>query len=453
MRYSLKQIAEVVSGQLYGDENVIIEGASSDSRNITSSQIFVPFIGEKVDGHKFVKEVLDKGVVASFWQKDESLPRPIGNIIVVDDVLKAIQKLAAFHRRNKDIPFIGITGSSGKTSTKDMIASMLSAKYRVYKTAGNHNNKIGVPLTLLNMDDDAQIAVIEMGIDDIGIMDLLTEMVRPDYTVITSIAPAHIQQFKTMDKIVEQKCLINRLLPKNGKCFYNKECYGVENKLIEMGLKDQMASFGFSNVCSLQATSYSLINKSSCFKVKQYPDKEFRIPVLGKYQVADALSAILIGRELNFSYEDIQSGFDKIKITPRRMQFKNIKDCTIIDDSYNSNPSSLTSSLSTFVEYDDKENKVVVIGDMLELGEDSSKLHASISEKVDFSKFNKIYLIGKEMKHLSEALNEKHIENKWFIDWQTSLTEVKKEIKKENIVFFKASNGMDFSGLITALED
>lgn len=453
MKYTLKQIAEVVFGDLYGDENVVVTGASSDSRSISLSQIFVPFVGEKVDGHKFVEELLNKGIVASFWQKDEKQQMPKGNIIVVDDVLKAIQQLAAFYRQSKDIPFIGITGSSGKTSTKDMIAAMLSTKYHVYKTKGNHNNKIGVPLTLLNMDDEAEIAVIEMGIDHIGIMDMLTEMVRPDITVITSIAEAHIQQFKTLDKIVEQKCLINRLLPSNGKCFYNKECYGVENKLIEMGLKDQMYSYGFSDDCYLQALNYYMADKYSCFTVKQYSDKEFKIPLLGKYQVANALSSILIANSFDMDYKQIQDGFDKITITPRRMEFKKIKDCQIIDDSYNSNPASLVASLNTFIQYKTSLTKIVVIGDMLELGEQADKLHSSIADNVDFSKFKKTYLIGEKMKYLSKILKENNIDHYWSIDWKSSLSEIKKGIDKENILFFKASNGMDFSGLITALED
>lgn len=453
MNYSLKEIADIIGGKLIGNEDVVVKGIAYDSRLIKEDQIFAPFVGEKTDGHKYVAELFSKGIRASFWQQDCSLEMPKGNLIVVDDVLSAIQLLAEKYRNSLKIPFIGITGSSGKTSTKDIIASTLSAKYKVYKTVGNHNNKLGVPMTLLNMDDTSEVAVIEMGIDDIGIMDQLVKMVKPDYTVITSIAPAHISQFKTIDKIVEQKCLINKYLPKDGCCFFNRSCYGVEKCLRQMNLQDRMKSFGFDDECDLSATDFKLEGKYSYFKVKQYRDFQFKIPILGKHQVGNALSAILVGQEFSMTAEEIQRGFEKIKLTPRRMELKEIKGNLIIDDSYNSNPVSLVASLECFAQYDKKYHKIVVIGDMLELGDNSAKLHKEIAEKIDCSQFDKIYLIGHEMKNLSEGLNEKKIDNYHFDNWNNCLELIKNDLRKDNIIFFKASNGMDFSGLIATLED
>ncbi|MDO4378611.1 MAG: UDP-N-acetylmuramoyl-tripeptide--D-alanyl-D-alanine ligase [Erysipelotrichia bacterium] len=453
MNYTLREIASIVGGRVIGNENIVVNGINYDSRVIQKKQMFAPFVGEKVDGHKFVADLFRKDIDASFWQEDCLLDLPSGNLVIVKDVLEAIQTLAAYYRSQCSIPFIGVTGSSGKTSTKDIIAAVLSAKYRVYKTDGNHNNKLGVPMTVLNMSADAEVAVIEMGIDDIGIMDQLAEIVKPDYTVITSIAPAHIQQFKTIDKIIQQKCLINKYLPQNGYCFYNSDYPAVKEQLLKMNLQKQIKSFGFDDASDLQVVNYRLENSNSYFQIKQYPDFTFHIPILGKHQVCNALAAISIGEKLQMTAWQMQQGLEKVRLTARRMQTKFINNCLVIDDSYNSNPSSLVASLDTFIEYDNRYHKIVVLGDMLELGNDSAEMHGDIADKVDFNEFEKIYLIGEEMKNLSEKLKQKQIKSSCFDDWKQAVPVLKGEIKKENIIFFKASNGMNFSGLISALED
>ncbi len=453
MNYTLKEIASIVGGRVIGNEHTVVNGISYDSRVIQKKQMFTPFVGEKVDGHKFVADLFAQGIEASFWQEDCSLELPLGNLVIVKDVLKAIQTLAGYYRRQCSIPFIGVTGSSGKTSTKDIIAAMLSAKYKVYKTAGNHNNKLGVPMTVLNMNADAEVAVIEMGIDDIGIMDQLAEIVKPDYTVITSIAPAHIQQFKTIDKIIQQKCLINKYLPQNGYCFYNSDYPAVREQLIKMNLQKQIRSFGFDDTSDLQAVNYRLEQGGSYFQIKQYPDFTFHLPVLGKHQVCNALAAISIGEKLQMTLQQMQQGLEKVELTSRRMQTKSVHNCLVIDDSYNSNPASLVASLNTFIEYDNRYHKIVVLGDMLELGNDSAKMHKDIADKVNFNEFEKIYLIGEKMKNLAAKLEQQQIKSLCFKDWKQAVPVLKGEIKKENIIFFKASNGMNFSGLISALED
>ena len=453
INYSLSEICEIVDGKLIGDGSVVVNGMQYDSRLMKDNMIFAPFKGEKIDGHQFVKPLFEKNIKASFWQSDCPLEKPQGNLIVVDNVLEAIAKLAKFYRESLAIKIVGVTGSSGKTSTKDIIASVLAQKYKVYKTKGNHNNIIGVPTTLINMDNDIDVAVIEMGIDDIGIMDKLVDMVRPDYTVITSIAPAHIQQFKTIDKIVQQKCLINKHLSKEGICFYNHDCYGVKNQLIKMNLENQMFVYGFDNDCDLTISNCYLSDKFTYFTVKQIDYSPFKVAVLGKHMALNSLAAIAIASKMGLSYSQIDQGLQQVSITNRRMQLKQIKDSTIIDDSYNSNPSSLVASLSTFLDYSSNNRKVVVLGDMLELAENSALMHREIADKIDFSQFDSIILIGQQMKNLYERLQQENIESKWFVDWQSSLSEVKKQVNKESVTFFKSSNSMRFNELINALED
>ncbi|MGN1398633.1 MAG: UDP-N-acetylmuramoyl-tripeptide--D-alanyl-D-alanine ligase [Erysipelotrichaceae bacterium] len=452
INYSLEKISSIVGGQLIGDGQVVVNGIQYDSRLMQDNMIFAPFKGEKIDGHQFVKSLFEKNIKASFWQKDCPLEKPQGNLIVVDNVLEAMAKLAKYYRDSLSIKIIGVTGSSGKTSTKDIIAAVLARKYRVYKTQGNHNNIIGVPVTLINMADDIDVAVIEMGIDDIGIMDKLVEMVRPDYTVITSIAPAHIQQFKTMDKIVEQKCLINKYLPQEGYCFYNSDSYGVKEKLFEMGLENQMLNYGFTDECCLTAVDCYMENQFTCFKVKQLDYPVFKVSALGKHMALNSLAAIGIACRMGLTYQQIDEGLQQVVLTGRRMQLKQIRDCLIIDDSYNSNPASLVASLKTFIDYSKQYKKVVVLGDMLELAQQSAQLHRNIADEIDFSQFDSIILIGQQMRNLYERLSEKNLKSKWFLDWQSSLADVQKELSRESVIFFKSSNSMRFNELINALE-
>ena len=168
MNYTLKEIASIVGGRVIGNEHTVVNGISYDSRVIQKKQMFTPFVGEKVDGHKFVADLFAQGIEASFWQEDCSLELPLGNLVIVKDVLKAIQTLAGYYRRQCSIPFIGVTGSSGKTSTKDIIAAMLSAKYKVYKTAGNHNNKLGVPMTVLTSIMSRSFPIEEVSMSERG---------------------------------------------------------------------------------------------------------------------------------------------------------------------------------------------------------------------------------------------------------------------------------------------
>ena len=454
INYSLLEIAQIVDGELIGDESQIIRGVHYDSRLLKKDQMFAPFKGANTDGHFFVADLFSKGIKASFWQRDSQVEKPKGNLIIVDDVLTALQTLARYYRMTLDCKLIGITGSSGKTSTKDIVAAVLSTKYKTFKTIGNYNNKLGVPITLINMDDDVDCAVIEMGIDDFDIMEMLVNMVEPDVTVITSIGLAHVQQFLTLDNIVQQKCWINSRLKKDGCCYYSYDAYGVRKQLLKMGLADnQIVSYGFENNSEIRALKYSIEDKYTNFVVEQYPEMVFHLPILGKHQVLNSLAAIAIGQRAGLTVQEIQQGFDKIELTPHRMQVKIINGAVIIDDTYNSNPSSLAASLETVIDYSDKYKKIVVIGDILELGENSLSLHADMANLIDFRMFDKIYLVGQQMKALYAQLKGKNIFSQHYNNALEIVDEIKQYLTKGNVIFFKASNGMKFANLIEKLED
>ncbi|MBQ3376153.1 MAG: UDP-N-acetylmuramoyl-tripeptide--D-alanyl-D-alanine ligase [Erysipelotrichaceae bacterium] len=450
MKYTLGQIAQIVNGRLNGDPDVIVEGVAIDSRLIKDNELFVPVIGERVDGHSFVSSLFEKGIKGSFWQKGiEGMPE--GNLIIVDNTIAALQKLAARYRLDLGIPIVGITGSSGKTSTKDLVASVLSQKYRVHKTDGNKNNDIGVPLTLLSIQPDIEVAVIEMGILDFGIMDNLVEMVRPDHTVISSIAPAHIMRFKTMDNIVQQKCLINKYL--EGTCFYNHDTYGLAEYLPEMGLKQKPVSYGFEEGSDVLIEPENFSAYGQNFRVSVYPEYTFAVPLLGVHQILNATAAILVGRQFGLTAQQISDGLEKVTLTPHRSQLVRIKENVIIDDTYNSNPGSLKASLEMLSSFKNYRKKCVCLGDMLELGENEAEFHAGIADAIDFSQFDYVLLYGELMKNLHERIQSQGRSSEYYND-RDKLRERLKEIMNEQvIILFKASNGLKFMDLIQELEE
>ena len=376
---------------------------------------------------------------------------PEGNLIIVDNTIAALQKLAARYRLDLGIPIVGITGSSGKTSTKDLVASVLSQKYRVHKTDGNKNNDIGVPLTLLSIQPDIEVAVIEMGILDFGIMDNLVEMVRPDHTVISSIAPAHIMRFKTMDNIVQQKCLINKYL--EGTCFYNHDTYGLAEYLPEMGLKQKPVSYGFEEGSDVLIEPENFSAYGQNFRVSVYPEYTFAVPLLGVHQILNATAAILVGRQFGLTAQQISDGLEKVTLTPHRSQLVRIKENVIIDDTYNSNPGSLKASLEMLSSFKNYRKKCVCLGDMLELGENEAEFHAGIADAIDFSQFDYVLLYGELMKNLHERIQSQGRSSEYYND-RDKLRERLKEIMNEQvIILFKASNGLKFMDLIQELEE
>lgn len=448
IHYSLNKIANITGGTVVGNKDVVINGIDIDSRTISNDSLFVPIVGAKFDGHSFVKDLFNKGLYASLWQKGNDNEMPVGNIVVVDNIMQALFDLTAYYRKELNTIIIGVTGSSGKTSTKDIIYSVLAHKYPTFKTLGNQNNEIGIPLTILNCQDNCKYGVVEIGISDFNEMEPMARLARPDYTVITSIGPAHIGQFKSIDNIVIEKSKINSYLT-DGICFYNAESQGLKQHLNTLKLQNKPIGYGYDNgdvianniVFSVKGTNFKCLNE------------EYFIPILGKHFVLNALSAILLAKHFKFNYQEIQDGLASIHITNHRMQLIKIKNAIVIDDAYNANPSSMIASLNTMCQYQCDNEKIVVLGDMLELGEDSSKLHGNISNEIDFKKFDKIYLVGQQMLYLADQLKKKDITSIHVDKAEQLIDCLKPYLEKENVILFKASNGMKFIDLIDKLKE
>ncbi|MBQ1826626.1 MAG: UDP-N-acetylmuramoyl-tripeptide--D-alanyl-D-alanine ligase [Erysipelotrichaceae bacterium] len=453
LNYDLKTIAAAVNGVLHGDENTTVEGVQIDSRLCTERELFVPFKGANFDGHDFAAKLYEDGrIAACFWDsREKEIPQGV-NVIVVDDCLKALQRLASYYRRHVKTKYVGITGSSGKTSTKDIIAACLSVRYKVHKTFANKNNEIGIPLTILQADDDCDFNVVEMGISDFNEMEPMVDIVLPDMTVVTCIAEAHIMNFHDMDNTSREKSKINCRLG-NGQAYYAFNGYHLKQHLDELNLVNRPVSFGFEDEADVRAENYRLGAEGSLFTCNLYPGFEFSLSILGRHQVANSLSAIAICHSLGYSAEDIQKGFDLIELTPHRLQLRSISGAVIIDDTYNANPASMCASLQTAADYDSGYRKIAVLGDMLELGENERELHASIADRIDFRAFDGVYLYGDIMNALAERLQQKGIKCVHCDDFRQLKQALRPELKQGTLMVFKASNGMKFASLIDELEE
>ncbi len=363
---------------LQGDPEQLITGFSIDSRTAEKGDFFVPLRGEKEDGHRYISSAAAAGACGSFCSQGPPAGlAPNFLLIGVPDVLEALQQAAAYHRRRFELPIIGVTGSSGKTTTKDLIAAVLSGGPKVLKSEGNLNNEIGLPLTLLRLDKDCAAAVLEMGMSAPGEIALLARLAGPHFGVITNIGTAHLESLGSRAAIASAKEELLDAIGVRGTAVLNAD----DRFLQEMGarFKGRLYTFGFSR-SDLRASSYRLQGESSRFEVS-FPGGEggsFSLPLPGRHFVSNALAALAIGYLQGVSLPEMRSRLEGTQITGGRLQiFTNRVGIKIIDDSYNANPDSVRAALEVLRELGGS-NTIAVLGEMLELGPSEKELHRKI---------------------------------------------------------------------------
>ena len=384
---NIKNIAYAIGGTLYNeqfDDGREISGVVIDSRKVKSNYLFAAVKGERADGHDFVKQVFEMGAsVVIAEKKPESITTH--PYIVVESTLKALKDLAEYYRRSLDIKVVGITGSVGKTSTKEFIASVLSEKYNVLKTEGNFNNEIGLPLTVFNIREEHNVAVLEMGISDFGEMTRLSKIARPDVCVITNIGLCHLENLGDRDGILKAKTEIFKYAGSH----YNTVLNGDDDKLsgINPTNENDIYFYGMEEKNRIHAKNIQLlgIEGSSCDIVTPDGDINVTIGIPGKHMIYNAMAATSVGLLLGLSLSQIKKGIEKLQSVGGRLNIIKTGDITIIDDCYNANPVSAKSSLDV-LEYG-LGRKVAILGDMFELGMEECKLHYQVGE----------YLAGKDV--------------------------------------------------------
>ncbi|QHE59885.1 UDP-N-acetylmuramoyl-tripeptide--D-alanyl-D-alanine ligase [Rossellomorea vietnamensis] len=443
-----------VKNDLSAFDPVIVKGVSIDTRKIGSGNLFVPFKGENVDGHQFVRQAIDNGASAALW--DINVPNPPEDIpvIVVEDPLLALQSLSNQYRHELDLKVVGITGSNGKTTTKDIVANLLSVKYHVHKTQGNYNNHIGLPLTILSLPQDAEVAVLEMGMSGFGEIELLSEISQPDAAIITNIGESHLQDLGSREGIAKAKLEIIKGLKPDGLFAY----YGDEPLLQEgvkgIGLKN-METFGRSESNNIYPTKIEMNNQGSYFETSVAEGETFFLPVLGQHNIHNALAGILIARHFGLTVEEMKEGLQSLKLTQMRMEMvEGKKGESIINDAYNASPTSMKAAIGLVSELEGFRTKILVLGDMLELGDDEEEFHQEIGRLIDQEKIQQVFTYGRLGTFIAKGALENFPEERVhsYMDKESLTDELSSLIKGDELILFKASRGMKLEEIIEGLK-
>lgn len=447
MKLTIKEIAQVLGISGIVDEREI-SSVEFDSRKIEKDGLFVPLPGTR-DGHDFVHAAKENGAIATLWQKERvNVPSDLV-VLPVEDVTQAFQIIAQYYKQKIAPKTVAITGSNGKTTTKDMTASVLAQKYRTYKTQGNYNNDLGVPYTMLHMPDDTEVLILEMGMDHAGEIHFLSQLGQPDVAAITLIGEAHLENLGSRKNIAKAKMEIVDGLAQDGALFVPAD----EPLLTDLiaPISQEVQTFGLGQG-DLQAEIVNETSESTEFEIN---DASFIIPVLGGYNVKNALIAYGIGRYFGLSMEQIKNGLAQVELTKNRTQWLQAKNgAKLLSDVYNANPTAMRLVLESFGRLTLPGRRIAVLADMLELGPDSSAMHASMAEAiVGFYDF--VYLYGGQMQALANRLTELNVPHAYFIPAQRQafLEQVQKEIQPTDSVILKGSNGMQLSELVALLTE
>lgn len=454
MELSLKEILEITNGELIiGNKNEICENFSYDTRILQKGDIYIGFKGEKIDGSIYWKEAFEKGAKAviigdiELLEKDIQKYKERGKAIVkVEDTLKAFGEIATYKRELYNIPVIGITGSVGKTSTKDIIASVVSQKYNTLKTEGNNNNHIGLPLTLLRLKDE-EAAVVEMGMNHLGEISYLSKIAKPAIAVITNIGTSHIGNLGSRENILKAKLEILDGMEEK-RIIINNDNDLLHNWYEENKDRYSIITYGINNQSDIMAKDIDEKEEGSLFtcKINQHEIK-IEVPVGGEHFVYNAMCAVAVGKELNLTNEEICEGIKKFKLTKKRMEVIELKDnITLINDTYNASYESITASLK-YINTLNKQRKVAVLGDVFELGEFSKELHQKIGEEITKNKIDLLICTGQNSKYIVEnAISNGMSKEKVYYekDIQNVFIRIEKEMQPGDVILLKASNGMKF---------
>ena len=442
MKLTVKKILEITKGQLItGDENLEIESYSKDTRTIKKNDCYIGIKGETFDGNLFWKDAKEKGACAclldSFEGKIEE--KDPFTIILVSDTIAAIQALAHYVRIESHAKVVAITGSAGKTSTKDMIASVLEEKYKILKTPGNLNGQIGLPLNILAYKDEP-VWVLEMGMNDFGQLKELSSIASPDVAVITNIGTAHIGILGSRENILKAKLEILEGMNDKGVLVLNGD-----NDLLKTVKTDlKQVTFGLESSNDIVATDIKMDGEKTICKIE---NNEIEIPVMGEVFVYNALAAYAVGKLFSLTPEEIKNGIASFQMSNNRMNTIKTAKFTIINDTYNANPDSVKSAIKTLGTF--KNRKVAILGDMLELGENEIKYHQEIGEFCN-EKIDVLITIGV----LSKNMFDKFTKEKYFFKTnEEAETKLKDILKQDDVILVKASHSMKLDTIVNFLKE
>jgi UDP-N-acetylmuramoyl-tripeptide--D-alanyl-D-alanine ligase len=428
--FTVKEIIQATKGKLVqGNKAISVESVSIDSRQAKEGQLFIAIKGETFDGHNFINEVIAKGIRTIVIHKPVKVKDPKAVVIQVKDTTKALGHLARFHRLRFKIPVVALTGSAGKTTTKEMLGAVLGQKYQVLKSEGTQNNHIGVPLTLLKLNSSYQIVVLECGTNQPGDIAWLADIGRPTVALFTNIGESHLEKLKTPQGVLREKWNLTKYMDSKGIVILNQD---------DALLKKAASRFKGRTI------GFSLFSPER----KKLPSR-----FSSTDRCANALAAWACGRLFKVTPQAIYSALDHFKFPPGREEVIDLKDRWLINDTYNANPVSMRSAIEMLNTFPSAQRRIFVAADMLELGTQAKRLHESIGETIACSKINMLVTVGKLAKHIALQAKKKTkmILVFTYNDIEPAVMELTRTFRSGDVVLVKGSRGMKMERLVERL--
>ena len=436
------EIVEATRGILVsGNKDDEINFFSQDSRQMTNGGMYIPLKGERFDGHNFIESAFQTGAQAIISEKDVNYEDKI--VIKVKDTHQALKDMASYLRNHRPVKVVGVTGSVGKTSTRDMVYSVVKQKYKTLKTEGNYNNEIGLPLTILRYHDE-EVLVLEMGMNHLQEMSRLSMIARPDIACITNVGTAHIGELGSRENILKAKLEIINGMKEGSTLIINQDNDMLQT--VELPHLN-VVRVGKGKEASIQASHIVLEETKSSFEVEYQGKKEIiEVPVQGEHNISNALIAIAVGIELNISLEDIKKGIQEFKLTKNRMDILEKNHKTVIDGTYNASVDSMKSSIDVLANY--KKRKVAILADMLELGDYSQQLHEEVGSYVASKGIDILVCVGKEAKYIYQKARESMKDVYYFESNQGVIARLDELLKEDDVILVKGSHSMNLKEVV-----
>ncbi|MEI7811644.1 MAG: UDP-N-acetylmuramoyl-tripeptide--D-alanyl-D-alanine ligase [Ignavibacteria bacterium] len=453
-KIKLEDLFELESAVIYNpDIFTSSSNISTDTRTIKKNSIFVALKGEKFDGHLFVIEAVKKGATAIVINKNrlKDFDAIDVTIVTVKDTTKAYGDIASIWRNKLNAQVIGITGSNGKTSTKEILSTILSEKYSVVKTSSNNNNHIGVPLTILEAGNDTEVLVLELGTNHFGEIDYSSKIARPDFSVITNIGESHLEYFIDIKGVAKEKiALFEETAKYNGQVFINNDDAILRKKARSFSNK---VTYGFTGKPDIKGKIIEVKDGKSTLSIK-FREKEFNVslPVFGLSNAKNFLAAASIALGMGLSPESVKRGATKLVSVDRRLDVKFKNGMVLINDCYNANPLSMNSAFEFVKSFPNHKRKIAILGDMFELGKTSVQAHKELSLTIKKNGITDVYTTGKLMKHLVSELNNSKIIVEHFNKREKLSEFLIKSDFSEAVVLVKGSRGMKMDEFVKIID-
>ena len=454
---TIREIVAAVDGKLLGEFTALDQTVThvfTDSRKPDPGALFIPLVGDRFDGHAFINEALEGGAAGCFTQRERESYLPGKFYIKVNSTQKALRDLARWYKKKFPIPFVAITGSVGKTTTKDMVAAVLGERFKVLKTEGNFNNEVGLPLTLLRLNGTHEICVVEMGMNHFGEIEYLSAIVEPDVAVITNIGDSHIENLGSRENILEAKCeIFSHMDPEKSFVILNGDDPLLAG--LRPTLPFETVMVGTAEGLEYRATDVSADGEKSvcCHVTTPTTDFAAQIPALGNHMLYPTLTATAVAEHFGMTGEEIARGI--LRFAPTKMRMNILKrgaGITILNDTYNANPQSMRAAVEVLAKTG-SGYKIAVLGDMFELGPFAPNLHAGVGAYLAKAGIDCLLAVGELAEHIYKAAQEAHVADAFWCRTKEEAKPILEQLVRPNAtILVKASRGMAFEELVEYLK-